>query len=195
MLYVTFRSLFRLLFKFVYRWRIEGRENVPTSGAVVVCSNHISLLDPPLLGASLERQVFFMAKEELFHIPVISFLIRRFGAFPVKRGAGDRAALRTALSILQRGDVLGIFPEGTRSKTGRLGKPQSGVSLLAIKGNAVVVPAAIIGPFRMFRPIRIVFGKPIDLSQYRDQKLNSALLEEVSLKIMDDIRALMETKH
>ncbi|GIM48214.1 1-acyl-sn-glycerol-3-phosphate acyltransferase [Collibacillus ludicampi] len=194
MLYVAFRSLFRLLFKVVYRWRIEGRENVPTSGAVVVCSNHISLLDPPLLGASLERQVFFMAKEELFRIPVISFLIRRFGAFPVKRGAGDRAALRTALSILQRGDVLGIFPEGTRSKTGRLGKPQSGVSLLAIKGNAVVVPAAIIGPFRMFRPIRIVFGKPIDLSQYRDQKLTSAFLDEVSLKIMDEIRALMETR-
>jgi 1-acyl-sn-glycerol-3-phosphate acyltransferase len=195
MLYATFRSLFRLFFKFVYRWQIEGQENVPSNGAVVICSNHLSLLDPPLLGASMTRKVFFMAKEELFHIPVISFLIRRFGAFPVKRGAGDRSALRMALEVLQRGDVLGIFPEGTRSKTGRLGKPQPGVALFALRGNAVVVPVAILGPYRFFRPIRIVYGKPMDLSAYREAKITSALLDEVSEKIMNEIRSLMETRN
>jgi 1-acyl-sn-glycerol-3-phosphate acyltransferase len=195
MLYATFRSLFRLFFKFVYRWQIEGQENVPSNGAVVICSNHLSLLDPPLLGASMTRKVFFMAKEELFHIPVISFLIRRFGAFPVKRGAGDRSALRMALEVLQRGDVLGIFPEGTRSKTGRLGKPQPGVALFALRGNAVVVPVAILGPYCFFRPIRIVYGKPMDLSAYREAKITSALLDEVSEKIMNEIRSLMETRN
>lgn len=192
MWYNAFRGLFRLFFKTFFFWKIEGAENIPVSGPLIVCSNHISLLDPPLIGSSIQRQVFFMAKEELFHIPVLSFLIRRFGAFPVKRGAGDRSALRTSLEVLNRGDILGIFPEGTRSKTGQLGEAHPGVSLFAIKGNAMVVPAAIIGPYRMFRPIRVIFGKPMDLSHYKSVKLTSFVLEEVSQKIMNEIRKLRD---
>src|SRR5690606_34937430 len=146
MLYRMFRFGFRLLFRLVYRWEIRGAEHVPSEGAVVVCCNHINNLDPPLLGSALERPIRFMAKEELFKIPVLSFLIRRFGAFPVNRGAADKRAVKQALTFLKQGEVLGVFPEGTRSRTGELGAGHTGAAFIALKGKAQVVPAAVIGP-------------------------------------------------
>jgi 1-acyl-sn-glycerol-3-phosphate acyltransferase len=131
-----------------------------------------------------------MAKEELFRIPVLSYLITQFGAFPVKRGAGDRAAIRSTLKILEEGKILGIFPEGSRSKTGEIGQGLSGAAMFALKSEAQVVPVAIIGPYRLFRPVRIVYGKPIDLSSYREGKTNAETLKKVTDLIMDEIKSL-----
>lgn len=194
MWYATLRLLCKCLFRLFFRWRVEGLENIPQTGPVVLCSNHISLLDPPLIGSALNRRIYFMAKEELFHIPVFGSLIRSLGAFPVKRGAADRAALRKAIEILQQSKVLGIFPEGTRSKSGKLGEARAGASLIAFKGNAVVIPVAIVGPYRLFRPLYLRFGKPLDLSTYRQGKLTASLMEEVSQQIMQEIRLLMENR-
>ncbi|MGE5704393.1 MAG: lysophospholipid acyltransferase family protein [Clostridia bacterium] len=190
--YIVFRGLFRIIFSLFYRWRVVGRENVPNDGAVILCCNHIGNLDPPMLGGGIERQVRFMAKEELFHVPVISFLIRKFGAFPVKRGAGDRNAIRTTLQLLEEGAVLGIFPEGTRSKTGELGKGLTGVAMFAVKSKAEVVPVAIIGPWRLFRPITIVYGKPIDMTAIREKKVDSETLREATDLIMESIGKLID---
>lgn len=191
-LYRLCRSVFRAIFSFVFRWQVIGREHIPKEGPVILCANHISLWDPPLLGSGIDRQVFFMAKEELFRIPVLSYFITKFGAFPVKRGAGDRAAIRSALKILEEGKIFGIFPEGSRSKTGEIGPGMPGVALFALKSDAQVIPVAIIGPYRLFRPVTVVYGKPIDLSRYREAKANSDTLKETSDLIMAEIKALHE---
>jgi 1-acyl-sn-glycerol-3-phosphate acyltransferase len=188
--YRIFRGFFRIIFSLVYRWQVIGREHIPKEGPVILCCNHISLWDPPLLGSGIERQVHFMAKEELFRIPVISFLITKFGALPVKRGAGDRAAIRSTLKLLEDGKIFGIFPEGTRSKTGEIGPGMTGVAMFALKSEAMVIPVAIIGPYRLFRPIQIVYGKPIDLSKLREEKTGSETLKETSDLIMAHIKKL-----
>ncbi|MED4581435.1 lysophospholipid acyltransferase family protein [Brevibacillus choshinensis] len=190
--YRTFRGFFRIIFSLVFRWQVIGREHIPKEGPVILCANHISLWDPPLLGSGIERMVNFMAKEELFRIPVIGFLITKFGAFPVKRGAGDRAAIRTTLKLLEEGKIFGIFPEGTRSKTGEVGEGMPGVAMFALKSQALVIPVAIIGPYRLFRPIKIVYGEPIDLTRLREAKSSADTLKETSDLIMDHIRKLRD---
>ncbi|EJL40946.1 1-acyl-sn-glycerol-3-phosphate acyltransferase [Brevibacillus agri] len=190
--YRLFRGIFRIIFSLVFRWQVIGREHIPKEGPVILCANHISLWDPPLLGSGIERQVHFMAKEELFKIPLLSFLITKFGAFPVKRGAGDRAAIRTTLKLLEDGKIFGIFPEGTRSKTGEPGEAMPGVAMFALKSQAAVIPVAIIGPYRAFRPIKIVYGKPIDLTSLREAKSGSDVLKETSDLIMARIKELRD---
>jgi len=188
--YRIFRGFFRIIFSLVFRWQVIGREHIPKEGPVILCANHISLWDPPLLGSGIERQVNFMAKEELFRIPGLNFLLVKFGAFPVKRGAGDRAAIRATLKLLEEGKIFGIFPEGTRSKTGEVGEGMPGVAMFALKSEADVIPVAIIGPYRMFRPIKIVYGKPIDLTQLREAKTGSDTLKGTSDLIMAHIKEL-----
>ncbi|GAA0369579.1 lysophospholipid acyltransferase family protein [Bacillus horti] len=191
MLYTIFRSLFRVFFRVFYRYQVIGREHIPAEGGTLLCCNHISNLDPPLLGSSIERKVRYMAKAELFKIPVLSFLIRSFGAFPVKRGGADRQVLKTSLALLKEGNVLGVFPEGTRSRTGELGKAFTGVGLFALKEECSVVPAAILGPYKLFKPIHVVIGKPIDMSDLRQEKVNSELAREATDRIMGHIEQLI----
>lgn len=190
--YRIFRGFFRIIFSLVFRWQVIGREHIPKEGPVILCANHISLWDPPLLGSGIERMVNFMAKEELFRIPVIGFLITKFGAFPVKRGAGDRAAIRTTLKLLEEGKVLGIFPEGTRSKTGEVGEGMPGTAMFALKSQATVIPVAIIGPYRPFRPIKIVYGDPLDLTDLREARSSADTLQQATDLIMQRIRELRD---
>lgn len=193
--YRVFRAFFRFIYKFFFRWHVIGADNIPKEGPVILCANHISLWDPPLLGSGIERQVHFMAKEELFRIPVISFLLTKFGALPVKRGAGDRGAIRATLKLLEDGKIFGIFPEGTRSKTGELGPGLSGVAMFGLKSEAAVIPVAIIGPYRLFKPVTIIYGTPIDLSEQRERKGNSETLKETTEIIMKHIQALIDQYH
>lgn len=191
MLYQIFKSFFHVFFRLFYRFEVIGKQHVPAEGGVLLCCNHISNLDPPLLGVSMERKVAYMAKAELFKVPVLSFLIRSFGAFPVNRGGSDRQALRKSLSLLQEGNVLGVFPEGTRSKTGELGKAFSGVGMFALKEDAVVIPAAIIGPYRLFKPIRVVFGAPVNLTDLKQEKPNSETIKAATDRIMEQIAGVL----
>lgn len=168
--------LFRAYFFVWYRVRVEGVENVPATGPVLLCANHISNLDPPLVGAMLQRPVVFMAKASLFDIPILGAIIRRhLDAFPVQRGTADRAALRQSLHVLEEGRVLGIFPEGTRSKTGELGQARAGIGFIASKSGAPVVPVGIAGHYRFRGQITVRFGKPIDpaavVGESRDREL------------------------
>jgi 1-acyl-sn-glycerol-3-phosphate acyltransferase len=190
-LYRFFRAIFRFIFIFFYRWNVRGRENIP-DGGIVLCCNHISNWDPMLLGGGIERQVHFMAKEELFRIPVVSQLVTAFGTFPIKRGSGDRQAIRRAIELAKDNRVLGIFPEGTRSKTGELGKAMPGAALIALKSGAQVVPVYIKGPYKIFHSITITYGQPFDLNERVMGKNNAERLDSAADIIMQEIKMLRQ---
>jgi 1-acyl-sn-glycerol-3-phosphate acyltransferase len=190
LVYLVIRQLFKWVFQTIYRWQIEGRENIPQEGACILCANHISWWDPPLVGCLTHRVVRFMAKEELFAMPVVGRIMPKLNAFPVKRDSADRRAIKTALDTLKNGGILGIFPEGTRSQTDELLPPQPGVGLIALKSGAPVIPVAIIGPYRMLRPIRIRIGAPLYFPEYYGVKTRAEDLEEVSGRMMAEIDRL-----
>ena len=147
------------------RLQVIGGENIPDEGPVLIVSNHISQIDPPVLGiAALPRRSHYMAKAELFRIPLLRRIVYRMGAFPVERGGADRRALRLARDVLRRDDVLLMFPEGTRYTDGRLRPGLPGAGSLGLEPGVTVVPAAIWGSNRLFRKVRVAFGPPLDLS-------------------------------
>ncbi len=171
----------------IYRYKVIGRENFPTQGGVLLCANHIHAFDPIIVGINAPRPVHYMAKEELFSVPILGKIVRKVYAFPVKRGLSDREALRKGLSILKEGHVLGLFPEGTRSKTGELGKGLAGAGFFALRTSAVVVPCAIIGPYKPFKRIKVVFGDPLDLSQARRNKISADETTELIMKAIQNL--------
>lgn len=130
MLYNFAKFIFTILFYPMYRIKVTGKHHIPKKGPVIICTNHTSNLDPPVVGTTASRTIHFMAKEELFNGKFLGGLLRRVHAFPVKRGLADRNALRGGLKILEEGETLGLFPEGTRSKDGKPGNPLPGVGFL-----------------------------------------------------------------
>jgi len=181
----------------VGRWEVTGRENLPAEGAVIVVSNHLNNADPPILAAGLaRRRVRFMAKIELFKYP-LGVVPRLYGAFPVRRFESDLGALLSAERLLKKGGVLGMFPEGTRSRTGFIGTPHPGTALIALRSGATVVPCAIAGTERLRNPlvvftkprISIVIGTPIPV-----EKLKRPTEEQVSAlteQIFETIKAMV----
>ncbi len=136
-LYRFGQAVCRFVLRLLFKVEIRGKEHIPSEGGVLLCSNHISNFDPPLLGAFIHRQVRYMAKKELFDKKGIGKLLKGLGAFPVKRGGSDRESLRTALRILKEGDMVGLFPEGTRSKTGEIGNGLAGAGFFCRKKRCV----------------------------------------------------------
>ena len=194
MFYRIMRALVRVIFM-VLGMKSEGLDNIPNEGAVIIAANHVSIWDPIVIGAALERPINFMAKAELFRNSLFSFIFRNLNAFPVKRGSADRTALRNSLELLQNGQVLGIFPEGTRNTDG-MAKVQNGVAMIALKSGAPIVPVACIGtqyniPFGWFRPFIVRIGRPIYMDKYAGKKVNSATLDQVSDDIMKEIDRLL----
>ncbi|MGG1479703.1 lysophospholipid acyltransferase family protein [Bacillus smithii] len=176
------------ILKKMYRVEVKGLEHFPEQGGVLLCSNHIDNMDPPILGVTCPRPISFMAKAELFNVAILSGIIKKLNAFPVKRGGNDREALRTGLKVLKEGKVLGLFPEGTRSKTGKLGKGLAGAGYFALRTNAQVIPCAIIGSYRIFQKVKVIYGKPIDMSELREKKASP---EEATNLIMTHIQQLL----
>lgn len=190
-LYHIGKALLFIYFKIVFRLTVIGKENVPKESGVLLCANHTSNYDPPVLGVAFPRVVRFMGKAELFNNPIMKWLMIRIGVFPVKRGLGDKQALRNGLNLLNNGEVMGIFPEGTRSKTGELGEGLAGSGFFALRSTAVVIPCAIIGTYKPFHKLKVVFGEPIDFDDYKDKKLSA---KEATAIIMDKIRELLESE-
>ncbi len=188
-LYPLGKVLCTAVLKPFYRIKVIGQENFPKEQGVLLCTNHIDNLDPPVVGLTAPRPVHFMAKEELFQLPVLKAVLPNVNAFPVKRGLSDRQAIRKALELLRSGQVVGMFPEGTRSKTGELGKGLTGAGFFALKGDALVMPCAIIGPYRPFKQLKVIYGEPIDMTPMRERKASA---EEATEAIMDAIQKLIE---
>ncbi|HHU70292.1 MAG TPA: 1-acyl-sn-glycerol-3-phosphate acyltransferase [Thermoanaerobacterales bacterium] len=191
MIYLISKIIFSTFFYIMFKWEVKGKENIPKKGPVILCANHISWWDPPIIACSIQRKVHYMAKEELFHNPLARYILTSLGAFPIRRKEADRRAIRKSLQILKEGKVLGLFPEGTRSKTGELLKPEAGVALIALKSKAPIVPIAVRGPYKFFKPIKIIIGEPFYLIN-DDHKLNSQMLQKYSDEIMDKIQNLLD---
>lgn len=195
MLYNTARAVLRFLF-LVMGLKIEGYKNIPRSGAFIVAPNHLSYLDPLLVAVAFDRPVHFMAKAELFNYKILAKLLTMVYAFPVKRGNADRQAIRHALHLLEDGQVLGIFPEGTRKKPGQVEHTQGGAAMIALRSGAPVLPVACIGSARVVPcgwiwPLIIRIGEPISMLEYQDQKINSETMHKLSDEITVEINALL----
>ncbi|MHA6530897.1 lysophospholipid acyltransferase family protein [Paenibacillus sp. BAC0078] len=189
MIYAICVGLLRLIYAVLFPLKIIGKENVPKEGGVLLCANHISLLDPMTIGIKLKRQVKYMAKAELFNVPVLGWLINKLGAFPVKRGGVSKESIKTALNTLRGGHVMGIFPEGTRNSDSGVAK--KGAASFALRSGAAVVPAAIVGSYKPFRRMTVIYGAPIDLSSFDGAGSDS--LDEVTDVIMGRIHEMMKT--
>lgn len=189
MIYRFCRGLLRLIYKFLFRLEAHGKEHVPQEGGVLLCSNHISLLDPPTVGILLDRKVHFMAKKELFDVFAFGWLIRQLGAFPVKRGGVSKESIKTSLTLLRTGNVMGIFPEGTRSKGEDGGSGKRGAATFALRSDAAVVPVAIIGNYKLFKKTKVVYGLPVDLEPFKGKDVPDAIERATDL-IMSRIAEL-----
>lgn len=172
------------LLKPFYRMEVHGRDNIPEDGPVIICSNHISNLDPPIVGGAATRDLHFLAKAELFKGKFFNYFFRKLNAVPIKRGTNDRQALRESLTLLKEGKVLGLFPEGTRSKTGEIGEGLSGIGFFALRSDAIIIPCVIIGPYKIGRKLKVVFGAPVEMTSLRESKASA---KEATDKIMTEI--------
>jgi 1-acyl-sn-glycerol-3-phosphate acyltransferase len=199
--YAIGRAVFALLFHTLWPLTIKGSEHVPRKGSAVIIANHVSMVDPFVIGYGAGRRVNFMAKEELFRNKLLGWLIRRLGAFPVDRARRDPASLRTALIVLRSDELLGMFPEGTRSTSGGLLEFRTGALRLASRTRAPIVPAAVIGteralpPKKFIRPARIAvhFGPPIELTELFDNPKDPQALHRATETMMLAVQALHDS--
>lgn len=193
-----------LAIKLVGGARVEGLEHLPRHGPFILVANHCSHADPPLLGWAtghqIGRVVHFMAKEEMQRWPVLGWFAARGGVFFVRRGEGDRAAQRFALDLLARGKPIAIFPEGTRSRDGRMREARPGAALLAIRSGAPIVPVGIAGTHRIFTgrsrmphwsPVTFRIGRPFTLGHQPSGRIDRAALATGTQRIADEIAALL----
>ncbi len=176
---------------------VEGREHLPTRGGYIIAANHVSWLDPPVIEFALGVPIRYMAKRELFAVPLVGLALRAIGNFPVRRGEGDRRAIETALSVLKAGQPLGFFPEGTRSKDGALRRARPGIAFLVRRSGAPIVPVGVIGtkgagirvPPRS--DIRVHVGRPLarsDLPAGDDQAIADAIMQGIADLLPEQMR-------
>lgn len=169
------KAFMRLCFAYLGGFRANGKSNVPKTGGVLICPNHVSDADPPAVAVALPRNAYFMAKEELFTIPILGYFVNLWHGFPVKRDSADRTALRRAEELLKAGHAVVVFPEGGGNAEGTLQPLHSGALLIALRAKVPVVPVALVNtgkvwtygdstPHRAGVPVSVTFGEPLDLS-------------------------------
>jgi len=184
--YQFFFGFANSIIRVIWRPRYRNIIAVPAIGAAVICANHTFALDPLLIALSISRPVHFLAKEELYRNPLLRFIFQRTNMVPVKRGQNDRQAMRASLKYLNQGEILGVFPEGTRSKTAELLDFFDGAVYFAMKTGAPLIPAAIIGQYRWFTSMQVVYGEPImvEKAETPDRKVMHLLTERLSEEIV-----------
>jgi 1-acyl-sn-glycerol-3-phosphate acyltransferase len=196
--------LVRLILAIYGRMEVVGAENVPRRGGVIIVSNHLNNADPGLVGAFMPRRVVFMAKDEMFHWPIWGLYVRSIGAFPVRRFEADLKALRRAVQVVRRGQALVMFPEGTRSRTGSMGRGHPGTAMVALRTGAPIVPVAVTGtevvrlPSAFMRPfrrtnVRLVVGEPFFLPSVGRPRTED--FERCTDIIMSRIAALLPAQY
>ena len=184
------------IFKLLFRGELDGAINIPDENSFIIVSNHGSLIDPPFLGHALGRKVSFMAKQELFKIPILSQTIKACGAYPVKRGLVDKTSIILASKKLFNNEIIGIFIDGTRQKDGFVNKPKNGAALIASKTKKLLLPVAIVNSHRLvrfkffipfFNKVIIRIGKPINYP-LSTSKID---ITETTIKLKNEINCLL----
>jgi len=189
------------IFTILYRVNVRGLDKIPRKGKYLICSNHISYLDPVLIGAYLPRFTYFMAKRELFSYSFISNLVTFFNAFPVSRDLIDRATFNTALKILKNENILCLFPEGTRSVNGKIGEGKKGVGLISFLSGATIIPMVIIGSNKIiqkprkrvfFPKIKMAIGDTIDTAKIIKENDKKEAIQIIVDETMGSLRKLYQ---
>jgi len=179
---------------------VLGAENIPNDTGLIITANHCSYADPPVLAFSATRPISFMAKSELFKVPILKQIMTQLGAFPIKRGKFDRSAIVNAIEILKDKRVLTMFFEGARSKNGQLLNPELGLATIAVKANVPIVPAAIIGTDRLMphrggfhrSGLKVIFGTPIYIGDYSGTFSGRELVKTISRLVAANVAELLK---
>ena len=190
MFYKFFRPIVAFLARIVYRLRITGKENIPHTGAAIICANHIHMLDCLAMAICTKRQVFFMGKKELFDNRILGPILRKLKAFPVDRAGTDLKAYRHTMQLLKDEKALGIFSQGTRTQD--FDNVKGGVAVFALKSGAPIIPMGIRGTYRPFSKLHINIGPAISMEQYEGRKVKSDLVEEVMAEVVSRVSALSQ---
>lgn len=191
---------FRAVFRFYFRWTVFNPERVPLTGPVILAPNHASYIDPPLVGAGVTRKINYLARDSIFRVPILAQILRSWDVVPVDRDGGSGRGLKEILRRLELGGAIIVFPEGTRSRDGKLSPARSGIGLAVIKSEAPVVPARVFGtrdafgPHMIFpRPRRLTvkYGHPMHFAALRMEAraCSKARLKEIYQEIADQIMA------
>jgi len=199
--YTVVKIVLTPLLKIFLGLRIRNADRVPMKGGIIVAANHVSNFDPVVMGAAVPRQLAFLAKIELFRIPIFSGLLRRLDAIPLRRHTADRGALLEAIRVLQNRRALLMFPEGTRSKTGEIQEGKRGVAMLAVKNRVPIMPVHISGTFRFLpslwrRRVVVRFGRPMTVEPFLKLRLSSKeKYYRIGEEIMKRIKELRDAHH
>lgn len=181
------KAILKFLYIIVYRVKVEGKENIPAEGSFILCGNHVSYIKVPIVVLFNPRKVNFIAKAELFNNPILSWLGYLFDAIPVKRGKQDVESMKRSLKVINSGEVLGLFPEGTRNGLEKKVKVKNGAAYMALRTGAPVLPVGIKVTERPFPRVILNFGKPLNYSEYKSKVPEKEVLEKTTTEIMDNI--------
>lgn len=186
-------KLFYIIFHTLIKVEVNGLDNIPKEGAAVLCSNHIHIFDSVSIVAHNKRMVYVIAKEELFHNKIANWFFRKVGVFPVTRGVGDVEAIGTANKHLQDGELLLIFPEGTRNGLAKGIKFKKGAAYIALQNKVSVIPIACSGTYKLFSKNKIKIGKPMDISEYvTEGKVDPRKVVTLTAKIQEEVIRLRD---
>ena len=184
-------GLVRIWFAINFKVEVVGRENVPKEGNAIICANHYSNYDPFAACIYLDRLPRYLGKKELFENKILAWLLNEVRVIPLDRKAAmDMKAVKSALKVLKEGQILGIFAEGTRVKEGQHVEAKGGVALFAMKGNTSVIPCAISGKYKFRGKLRVEYGEPLTLEEYRGQKLTSEMMDEITGIVMGKVEEM-----
>ena len=191
-LYAVLYPLVWIFMKLFHPWRVQGRENIPEGGALL-CGNHTTLGDPVYVVCAVGHrpQLHVMAKDELMHIPVLGYLLKKAGIIGVKRGKADVGAIKETMRVLKNGEKLLLFPEGTRVKEGETGEAHTGAAMFATRTGVPIVPIYISPKKRLFRKTDVIFGQPYH-PEFEDRKPTPEDYQRIADDLMMRIRALGE---
>jgi len=199
MVYSIFHAVLRVVFKVLFRWEIYGRENIPASGGAILAPNHVSLLDPPLIGTSIRRPVYFFARKDLFRPRPWGWLLKKIHSIPIDRENPGPGAFKAILEFLRSGRVVVIFPEGTRGNGRELRKAKSGIGMIAARSGVPVIPAYISGAAAVLprsarmircRKVKIIYGPPLEFAPADGKERGGTDFKRIGAQVMNEIAKL-----
>lgn len=181
------KHIFRIYYKLAFGVKIHHVEKLPDLDSYLICSNHLDARDPFVIGSVLDPQISVLAKKELFKYKIVSWFIKLNGAIPVDRGSNDITAIKSALKVLKGGNVMMLFPEGTRNKTNVPLEAKPGVAMIAVKAKVPIVPISFISNYKHFNKMHIIIGDPIYLDEYFDKRMTTEDYKGISQEILNRI--------